>query len=265
MQLSECFIHPVKSCAAVACAQLEIEPRGPRHDRRYMVVDPEGRFLTGRKLPRMVLIRATPGDHGLTLDAPGMPTLHLPAPAPAGARTTVQVWGDKVSAVAMGAEAEAWLSGFLESDARLVWMDADAARALDPDRARPGDEVSFADGFPLLLIGQAALDGLNARLQAPLPMTRFRPNLVFSGGVAHAEDGWRRIRVGRVEFDVVKPCTRCVFTTVDPATGAVDPSGEPLATLKSYRRGERGITFGMNLIARGEGRVKVGDALEVIG
>jgi uncharacterized protein YcbX len=264
MHLSEAYVHPVKSCAGMALEALDIEPRGPRHDRRWMVVEAGGRFVTGRRLPRMVLIRPRPQADGLVLAAPGMPELGIALPGPGAPRLEVEVWGDRVEAQLAGGEADRWLSRFLGFELRLVHMDDAARRAVDPARARAGDEVSFADGYPLLLIGQASLDGLNARLAAPLPMTRFRPNLVVAGAEPHAEDRWRRIRIGAIAFEVVKPCTRCVFTTVDSAGGFFDPSGEPLATLKTYRRGERGITFGMNLIARGRGTIRVGDRVEVI-
>lgn len=264
MHIAACFIHPIKSCASLAREFLDIEPRGPVFDRRFMVVDGEGCFLTGRKLPRMVLVRAEPDEDGVTLSAPGMSSLSFAAPGPAGERMPVKVWGDAVDALMVGVEADAWLSEFLAADVRLAFMDDVARRPVSPERGRIGDEVSFADGYPLLLVGQSALDGLNARIGRSLPMTRFRPNLVVAGSAAHAEDDWRRIRIGALHFDVVKTCVRCVFTTVDPASGSRDADGEPLATLKTYRRSERGITFGVNMIARGSGRISVGDALEVL-
>ena len=143
-------------------------------------------------------------------------------------------------------------------------MDVDCLRAVDPDHSRPGDIVSFADGYPLLAISQAALDLLNSRLTRPVPMLRFRPNLVIAGTAPHAEDGWKRVRIGGVEFDVAKPCIRCVFTTVDFERGAFDPSGEPLRTLLTYRRTPKGVSFGQNLIPRGAGTLRVGDAFQVL-
>lgn len=259
MQIHALYEYPLKSAAARPVDRLELAPRGPANDRRWMVVDPDGGFLTGRQLPRMVLLRAEPGDGGLRLAAPGMPALSVAVPAPDAPRQRVTVWKDQVDASLAGEQADAWLSRFLGRPARLVHMDPAARRPLKPAYAQPGDEVSFADGFPLLLISQASLDALNARLARPIPMTRFRPNLVVSGCAPHAEDGWRRLRIGGIEMEVAKPCVRCVFTTVDPATGERDPDGEPLRTLKEYRRGESGITFGVNLIARGSGVVRVGD------
>jgi uncharacterized protein YcbX len=143
-------------------------------------------------------------------------------------------------------------------------MDDDCLRHVDPDYSQPDDIVSFADGYPLLLISQAALDLLNAKLAQPVPMLRFRPSLVIAGTAPHAEDGWKRVRIGGVEFDVAKPCIRCAFTTVDFERGAFDPSGEPLRALLTYRRTPKGVSFGQNLIPRGAGTLRVGDALEVL-
>lgn len=264
MQLSALYVYPVKSCAALALVSAELEPRGLAHDRRWMIVDSDGRFLTGRQLPRLVLLRATPTATGLILQVPDAEPVEIAFPLAAATRRTVAVWKDAVEAPDAGDDAARWLSTFLGREVRLVYMDARAVRAVAPDYAQPGDEVSFADGYPLLAISQAALDALNARLDAPLPMLRFRPNLVIAGATPHAEDAWRRIRVGAVTFDAVKTCVRCVFTTVDAERGGFDPSGEPLRTLKTYRRSKRGITFGMNLIARGTGTMRVGDAVTVL-
>jgi uncharacterized protein YcbX len=262
--LSALHVFPVKSCAALAPPSARVEARGIVGDRRWMIVDAGGKFITGREVSRMPLIRAALAGDGLALEAPGMPALRVNAPDADATRRDVTVWGATVAALAADAAADAWLSRYLERPASLVYMDDDARRAVDADYAEPGDEVSFADGFPVLLISQEALDALNAKLAQPIPMLRFRPNLVVAGVAPHAEDGWRRIRVGEVEFDVVKPCTRCVFTTVDPFAGERDPSGEPLRTLVTYRRTPKGVTFGQNLIPRGTGTLRVGDAVKVL-
>jgi len=227
------------------------------------VTDAEGRFLTGRQHPRLTLLRVVPDGESLELAAPGVRSLRLHAPAD-GARVDVTVWTNTVAALPAGDEADAWISDFLAMPARIAYMDDACARPVNPDYAKPGDEVSFADAFPLLLISQGALDALNAKLAAPVPMLRFRPNLVVANTEAHAEDGWKRIRIGAVEFDLVKPCSRCVFTTVDFESGTFDPSGEPLRTLITYRRTERGVTFGQNVIPRGFGTLRVGDRVEVL-
>ena len=262
MQLSGLYLYPIKSSAPLERQTARVEPRGLQYDRRWMVVDAEDRFLTGRQLPRLTLIRAQPGSDGLLLDAPGMPSLQVPFPQ-TEATVSVNVWKNEVTAKPAGV-ADAWLSGFLQQPVRLVHMDASVTRPMTDAKSRPGDEVSFADAFPLLLISRAALDGLNARLAKPVSMLQFRPNLVVDGVAAHAEDGWKRIRIGEVEFEVAKACTRCVFTTVDPVRGERDPDGEPLRTLIGYRRTPEGVTFGQNLIPRSWGSVRVGNAVEVL-
>jgi uncharacterized protein len=261
--LSAIHIYPVKSCAPLSPSEAVVEPRGLGGDRRWMVTDEDGAFLTARKFPQMTLIRAVPDGDELVLDAPDMPTLRLSSPA-ATFRIEVTVWRNRVQALPASAEADAWISDYLELPARFVHMDADCVRPVSPDHGRAGDEVSFADGYPLLLISQAALDALNAKLARPVPMLRFRPSIVVAGTEPHAEDAWRRIRVGTVEFEVVKPCTRCILTTVDFDRGAFDPAGEPLRTLTSYRRTPVGVTFGQNLIPRGSGTLRLGDRVEVL-
>ncbi len=266
--LAAIHIFPVKSCAPLTLTEARVETRGLERDRRWMVIDAEGKFVTGRDEPRLTLIHALPHDDALTLDAPGMPTLRISAPSADAPRVQTAVWGAAVAPRSVSREADAWISAFLGRPHRLVHMDAACHRAVkakyDGRYGEDGDEVSLADAFPLLLISQAALDLLNSKLPAPVPMLRFRPNLVVAGTAPHAEDAWKRIRVGAVEFDVVKPCTRCVFTTVDFERGERDPSGEPLRTLIGYRRGEEGVTFGQNLIPRGHGVVRVDDVVCVL-
>jgi uncharacterized protein YcbX len=261
--LSTIHVYPVKSCAPLSPTQALVEPRGLAGDRRWMVTDESGAFLTARKFPQLTLIHAVPDRDGLLLDAPDMPSLRLACPAPAP-RIETTVWRSVVQALPASADADAWISDYLDLPARFVHMDADCTRPVSLEYGLPGDEVSFADGYPLLLISQAALDALNARLARPVPMLRFRPSIVVAGTTPHAEDEWKRIRVGEVEFDVVKPCTRCVFTTVDFEQGAFDPSGEPLRTLTTYRRTPMGVTFGQNLIPRGSGTLRLGDPVEVL-
>lgn len=264
MHLSAIYRYPVKSTAAESLAEAEVQARGLAGDRRWMVVDPEGQFLTGRKHPQLVQLSARLNASGLTLSHALQGAVQITTPEPGAARRTVEVWSEPVSALDAGELAAEFLSALLGQPARLVYMDAAARRLVDPKYAQPGDEVSFADGFPLLLISQAALEQLNKRAAHPVPMQRFRPNLVIEGCGPHAEDGWRRIRIGAVEFELAKPCVRCVFTTVDPQTASFDSAGEPLATLKHYRRGPKGITFGQNLIARGEGKLHLGDPVSIL-
>lgn len=263
-RLAAICVYPIKSCAANDLDSAQVEARGLMHDRRWMLVDANGRFLTGRQLPKLVLVRVRPldGDR-LVVQAPGMPTIEI-APAAGISRIAATVWDSSVSAADAGVEAADWFSRYLGQPVRLVHADAAMRRPLDQAYGLPGDEVGFADGYPLLLLSRAAADELSARANRELGWRRFRPNLLIDGVFAHAEDSWRRVRIGKLEFDVVKPCVRCVFTTIDPDSGVAEADGQPLTTLKGYRRGAKGITFGQNLIARGSGAIRVGDPVEVL-
>jgi uncharacterized protein YcbX len=227
-----------------------------------MVVDPSRRFLTQRQLSRMAMIDTGIRDDRLVLAASGMPELVVEPGLPDGESVTVQVWSDTCKAVAPDPRADAWLSEFLDTACRLVQMPAHVNRPVDPAYARPKDRVGFADGFPFLLIGQAALDDLNARLDKPVPMLRFRPNLVVTGTRPFEEDGWRKIRIGAMVFRVAKPCSRCIIPTIDPATAERHP--EPLKTLMTYRRRDSKIFFGQNLLHDGTGSLAEGMAVEVL-
>jgi uncharacterized protein len=262
--LTSIHIYPLKSCAPLPREVADVEARGLAGDRRWMVTDTSGNFLTGRQLPRLTLIRALTDGDSLHLAAPDMPKLRVERPLPDAAREPTQVWKDSVEAQLAAPSAHEWISAFLGQQCRIVYMDTNCIRPVAPAYASPKDEVSFADAFPLLLISRAALDHLNGKLATPVNILRFRPNLVVDGTAAHAEDGWKRIRIGTVEFDLVKPCSRCVFTTVDFERGEFAGDGEPLKTLITYRRTPNGVTFGQNLIPRSLGRVCVGDPVSVL-
>ncbi len=264
MILSGICIYPVKSTAGLPLEEARVEPRGLEHDRRWMVVDGDGTFITGRAEPRLLSVTARVHGAGLRLEAPGHPTLTL-EDARGGGDTAVTVWSDPVTARAVDRRADAWFTELLGRPCRLVHMADGERRKVDPDHARPGDTVSFADGFPLLLIGDASLDDLAARAPVPVSMRRFRPNVTVRGAEPFAEDRWGRIRIGAVEFECPKPCDRCVMTTIDPDTLDEHPQQEPLRTLAGYRRdASRQILFGVNLIPRTPGVLRVGDPVEVL-
>lgn len=265
MRVSSLYVYPIKSSAPLPLSRAAVEPRGLRDDRRWMVVDGDGNFVTGRQIAGLTRIHAEPTATGLRLSAPGAAPIDVATPAPEHAsRIEVQVWKDRVAALAVDPAADRWLSERLQTPVRLMFMDAGAVRPVASGFGRDGDQVSFADGFPLLLISQGSLDGLNARLAQPVSMLRFRPNVVVDGCAAHAEDRWRRLRMGDIEFDVAKACRRCVFTTVEPERGERDPSGEPLRTLVEYRRREDGVYFGQLLIPRGSGTIETGAPVVVL-
>jgi len=262
--VAELNVYPLKSCAQIRCDSVEVGALGFAHDRRWLVVDAAGRFLTGRECPRLVAIVATPSALGLRLHAPDRSSIEIERPS-GEQRREVTIWSSSVSA-ARADQGNAWLSAWLERDVALVYMDSHALRASDPRYSRAGDLVSFADGFPILLTTQASLRDLNARLAKPVGMARFRANIVVASALeAYCEDQAAGFDIGGMRFDQVKPCARCVFITLDEATLKFDPEREPLRTLSTYRRPEPGkILFGVNLIARDYGTLQVGSPVKFL-
>ncbi|HLU82617.1 MAG TPA: MOSC N-terminal beta barrel domain-containing protein [Trueperaceae bacterium] len=259
-------VYPVKSLKGTALDQGVVTATGLAYDRRWLIVDEEGGFLSQREVPRMCLITPTVGATSLRLGAPGMSDIELPLRERGGERRRVTVWDDEVEAEPAPAYIGEWLSDFLGGRYQLVRMPEETVRGVDPQYARAGDRVGFADAFPFLIIAQASLDDLNRRLVArgeqPLPMDRFRPNLVVAGCQPFAEDEWRNVSIGDIGFRVVKPCARCVITTTDQATGAT--GREPLRTLASYRRKGTKVLFGQNACHDSEGELRVGDAVSLV-
>lgn len=276
LRLSSIWRYPVKSCRGEQLAQAVVEPCGLAGDRRWAIIDDQGACVTAREHPRLLLVTPSvdPASGAITLRAPGMPDVLAPVPGPADDAPLVPV---KVSSSALVAalaapEAGRWLSKVTGEDVRLVYLDDPARRPVNPDYSQPGDVVSFADGYPLLLAGEGSLAQLNEWIAAgpraaegPLPMTRFRPNLTVAGAAPFAEDGWRHVRVGEVTFRVAKLCDRCVLTTMHPDTAI--QGKEPLATLASRRRADGKLWFGVNLIPDSPGHggvIRAGDAVEVV-
>ena len=261
-RVSALFQYPVKSCAPVPVPEAMVEPAGLVGDRRFIIVDEAGRFITGREYPVLTQVRCTLDGGELSLRAPGCETLNVGLSAMPDEYAPITVWRDTVDAQRCGAEADAWLSELLGGEFRLVHM---GVRSWRGTKLFPRHPVSFADAYPLLAFSEASVAMLNGRLPTPVSVRNFRPNLVISGSQPFEEDSWARIRVGEVEFDLVKGCDRCVFTTIDPGSGRKDPEGEPLRTLARFRRGEDGqVYLGQNLVPRNEGVIRVGDPVEVI-
>jgi len=260
--LSGLYGYPVKSLAGIPLQHSTVDRYGLMYDRRWMLVDPEGEFLSQRRVPRMALIGQRIAGDELILNAVGRHELHLPLVPESGAWREVRIWDENCKAQGCGAEADAWLSEFLGQPCRLVFMPESLSRRVDPDYASETDQTAFSDGFPLMLLSEASLAELNGRLQAPVSMNRFRPNLVVSGCEPFDEDGWQRLRIGEMTFRVVKPCSRCIITTIDPATA--ERGDEPLKTLSAYRRRGNKVYFGQNLLHDGSGRLGVGMRVEVL-
>ncbi len=259
------FVYPVKSCRGIALDRADVEKRGLRHDRRWLIVDGEGTFVTQRTEPRLATIAVTldEGRQSLVLTGPGTRALRLELAPREGPRVMVRVWRDEVEAIHGGEEAARWVSGFLGAPASLVFMPESTVRPVRPELARPGDRVSFADGFPVLVTTTDSLDDLNARLPEPLPMNRFRPNIVVAGCTPWEEDEWRRARIGPVWVRLPKACDRCVVTTTDQLTA--ERGVEPLRTMATFRRWTDGkVYFGVNGIPDGVGTILVGDRVEPV-
>lgn len=260
-------VYPVKSCGAVHLTEAVLEPRGLRHDRRFVVVDADGRFLTQREEPRLALVRITLDGGVLSLEAPGHLETRYPASpdeAPLGPMRRIAVWDDVVDAPE-APDLTALFRAFLGRDVRCVAMPEWVRRPVDPRYAREGELVSFADGFPLLVTNEASRRDLEARAGVPLAMARFRPNLVVDGVEPWAEDGWGALRVAGARLRVVKPCARCVVTTIDPETA--EAGKEPLRTLATFRRFGSEVHFGQNVVPElRPGRattVRVGDPIVI--
>jgi uncharacterized protein len=263
LQVSAITIYPIKSCRGISVPSAEVESRGLAEDRRFMLVDAKGRCVTQREHPRMALIDVYRDDGGYRVAAPGQRPLHLPRAAPGGGECDVKIWGDTAQATLVGEEANAWFSQYLGFGCGLVHMEDHQHRAVTNGSAAFDDEVSFADAAPLLLISTASLADLNGRLAAPVAMQRFRPNVVIDTDTPFAEDAWKSIAIGGAELAIGWPCSRCVLTTIDPESGVWDARGEPLETLKTYRRVGPRVMFGQNLIPRRYGAIRVGDAVRV--
>lgn len=261
IKLTGIYIYPIKSAAGISLEMAEVENRGFQYDRRWMVVDEQGKFLTQRQLPRMALIQVRLMADQLVVEVPNQQRLLIPVELVSDRRISVKVWNDVCDAIELSPEVSQWFSEFLGINCHLVYLPEDSYRPINPEYAQPDEQVSFADGFPFLLISEASLQDLNQRLDQPVPMNRFRPNLVVSGCQAFAEDSWRQIRIGSLRFRVVKPCARCAITTVDQSLGI---SGkEPLITLAQYRLDQGQILFGQNLIAENLGILRIGDKVTI--
>lgn len=263
-RLTSISIYPIKGTRAISLPEAEVRTRGLASDRRWLVVDENGRFITQRTHPRIGLVStAVHPDGTLTMAGPDMDQLVV-APPTADSRMSVSVWDDTIAAAGGLTEADRWFSQYLQTTCHLVFMDQGALRPVAPPYGQPGDEVSFADAVPVLLANDASLLDLNRRLASPLPMSRFRPNITVDGEVPWDEDHWQRLRVGSVEFVVTHRCARCVVTTIDQETGTKAGDGEPLKTLATFRRDEKGVYFGQNLVPRSTGIIHVGDPVEIL-
>lgn len=268
MNLTEINIYPIKSLKGISLNQAKVESRGLEFDRRWMLVNEKNKFLTQREFPKMATVAVQIKNDGLNISDNGN-EITVPFRTESGETANVKIWSNFCRAQVYESKINDWFSDVLQTNCRLVLMPDDAQRKVNYFYAvHKTDTVSFADAYPFLLIGESSLEDLNSRLEKKIPMNRFRPNFVFNNSEPFAEDKWKKIQIGNTVFHLVKPCARCVITTIDQAIGISDGK-EPLKTLASYRIPKRSIKkkilFGQNLIAENVGEVlRVGDKLEVL-
>jgi uncharacterized protein YcbX len=257
------YYYPLKSVQGLSVDRLSLDKRGPVFDRRWMLVDQQGQFLTQRSCPTMGLVQAKLNDDSLELSTAGRPSISLPIQLTSTLiLQAVEVWGDQVEAVDCGDAVARWWSDYLDRTCRMVFMPESFCRPVYTDQ-RNGPVVSFADRYPLLLCAEASLADLNKRLDFTASMARFRPNIVVQGCQAFAEDSWQRIRIGEVEFSVEAPCARCGIPALNPHTAKPQPS--LLTVLNQYRRSNDGqVYFGQNLIHQQQGVIERGQGVEIL-
>jgi uncharacterized protein len=268
IQLSEIWIYPVKSLGGIQLQQSQVTDRGLEYDHRWLLVDENGQFLSQRNYPELALFLPKIKNDFLTIThRTKLENIAIPLRSTfleSEIKIQVTVWDDVVNAFEVSLEATDWFSRMLGFDVRLVYMPDESQRKVDPEYAVSGNEInSFSDGYPFLIIGQASLNDLNLRLKNPVSMNRFRPNFVFTGALAYAEEIWREITIGKVTFFGVKPCGRCIMTTVDQDLGTKS-SKDPLLTLSKYKKLGNKVIFGQNLVGSGVGMVAVGDFVKTL-
>ena len=259
MKVSSLYIYPIKSLQGISLKEAEVLERGFKHDRRWMLVNEDNSLITQRTHPHLSQVSVSIDNENIVASYKGMPDMEVPLVLDGGKNVEVKVWNDHVAAHEAPSHINEWFSEIIGDPSRLVFMKETAARPANPERAVNNENVSFADGYPYLLLGESSLADLNKRLESQLPMNRFRPNIVFTGGEAFVEDQWRKIEIGDVQFHVTHPCKRCIFTTIDQDTGQIGK--EPLKTLATYRRDGNDVIFGVNTLALTRGIIKVGDPI----
>lgn len=261
MILNDIFIYPVKSLACIRVSEWEVVETGLKYDRQWMLIDEQRQFLSQRRLPKMALIQTRLTDSELILSAPNFADFYLPLESKGGAIIQSTVWKDCCDAQHVSNAADLWFSDVLEMPCQLVYLPTETKRGVDLNYANDADRVAFADGFPFLIVSENSLNALNAELEKPIEMVRFRPNLVISGCDAYSEDFWREIQISDIVFRLPKPCSRCSVPGINPETAEV--TKEPLTTLSRLRKWQNKIYFGQNALHDSVGILKIGDNVEV--
>jgi uncharacterized protein YcbX len=260
--LTQINIYPVKSLGGISLQSAKVEDRGLQYDRRWMLVDEQNKFITQRLHPEMALLKVEIKNDLLTIKhiQNKLSPLTIPLVPYDEEAINAQIWNDYVTTLKYGSDANMWFKEAVGFNCSIVYMPDSTKRKVDPEYAN-NKLVGFADGYPFLIIGEESLNDLNKRMAEPLPMNRFRTNFVFSGGKAFDEDGWRTIKIGDIVFHAVKPCARCVITTINQTTGI--KGKEPLKSLAAFRQKANKVMFGINLVAEGTGKIRLGDEIEI--
>jgi hypothetical protein len=263
LTLSEINIYPIKSLGGISLQSSEVEERGLKYDRRWVLVNESNTFFTQRDFPEMALIKVAVEQEGLKLQhkTKNIEPLSIPFSFRHSKKDKVIIWADTVTGEFYNNQIDEWFSDIIGIKCHLVKMPESTQRTVDKKYAE-NKIVSFADGYPFMIIGQASLDDLNSRIEKPLQMNRFRTNFVFIGGKPFEEDTWKKFTIGNVKFEAVKHCARCVITTTDQETA--ERADEPLFTLSKYRKIDNKVMFGMNLICDSIGKVSVGDKITLL-
>jgi len=263
-KLTQIYIYPVKSLPGISLNESFVEERGLKYDRRWMLVDPENMFITQRLFPQMIFIDVKIQNEQLVFShrTKSIESLKISITDYPQKKVNVEVWDDTCNAIEYGKEVNDWFTQAINSSCKLVYMPNATVRKTSTKYFKESKNYSFADGYPFLIIGEESLNYLNSKLDKSVDMEQFRPNLVFSGGSEHDEDNWKNIQIGDLDFSVVKPCARCVITTIDPENGKKNK--EPLATLSTYRNFKNKIMFGQNVVGHSEGNIKRNDKITLM-
>ncbi|MEJ0106327.1 MAG: MOSC N-terminal beta barrel domain-containing protein [Bacteroidota bacterium] len=263
--ISELYIYPVKSLGGIAVSSVELTDRGFKYDRRWMLVNMNNEFLTQREFSQMALLQTSITKDGIQVHRKNNPNerVHIPFENEAKEKLTVKIWDDYCDAIFVNNELDQWFSEMLNIKCRLVHMPGDSLRKVDQRYALHNDDItSFSDAYPVLIIAKESLQDLNSRLEGPLPMNRFRPNIVIEDCEPYEEDVMQHVQINGINFYGVKLCARCVMTTIDQDSAAKNK--EPLKTLFTYRKRNNNVYFGQNILYEGRGTIKTGDELKII-
>ncbi|MGZ8537492.1 MAG: MOSC domain-containing protein [Flavisolibacter sp.] len=260
LNVSQLFIYPIKSLGGISLDKAEITDRGFRYDRRWLLVNEHNVFMTQREFPQMCLLQPSITETGIKISLKkNFVEFFLPFEGEESDEVIVQIWNDYCRARIVSKAANEWFSEMLSVSCRIVFMPEETKRSVDKTYAKNQEVTSFSDAFPFLIIGETSLQDLNSKLTIPLPMNRFRPNIVFSGGEAYEEDYMQHFTINVIDFYGVKPCARCPITTIDQDDAT--KSKEPLKTLADYRTHHNKVFFGQNLLHEGAGSIHVGDEI----